>query len=578
MIDLYSLFKKDINLLIGKLQKDKIIDIFDVNKISIDYSSKSKQGDVSTNLFLIIIKYKLDEGVDFKKLIEEYFLKINYIDSINFAKAGFININFKKESIILYLNNILNNNIEYENVNNKNINIEFVSANPTGPLHVAHMRGAVFGDVLSSLLKTVGYKITKEYYVNNAGSQIKTLGISLFKRYQELFKIKVDILENEYPGEYLIEIAKIIRERDEDKWLSYKNTKYRDEYFETFAVNYLIENIKLDLSLININFDQFTFESNIVKDHYIDEVFKILSDNNLIYKGILAKPLGEDDNNWEPREQLLFRSTNFSDSVDRPFKKSNGEWTYFANDSAYHLDKFKRGFDKLINIWGSDHIGYISRMKSITDVIAKKKNYLEIYICQIVRLIKDDKVIKMSKREGNFVSVKDIFNEVGKDPLRYFMISSKNETPMDFNLNKVIEKNKDNPVFYCQYAYARASSLINKAKKIKDYENINYKSDKIDKTHISQYEWEIILKIISWPYIVQLAATSKQPHRITIYLEDLCSYFHSFWNKGKEDESLRFLDEINHNKTISKLIWIMAFRHVLKQAFEIIGIDCNETM
>ena len=577
MIDLYSLFKKDINLLIGKLQKDKIIDIFDVNKISIDYSSKSKQGDVSTNLFLIIIKYKLDEGVDFKKLIEEYFLKINYIDSINFAKAGFININFKKESIIIYLNNILNNNIEYENVNNKNINIEFVSANPTGPLHVAHMRGAVFGDVLSSLLKTVGYKITKEYYVNNAGSQIKTLGISLFKRYQELFKIKVDILENEYPGEYLIEIAKIIRERDEDKWLSYKNTKYRDEYFETFAVNYLIENIKLDLSLININFDQFTFESNIVKDNYIDEVFKILSDNNLIYKGILAKPLGEDDNNWEPREQLLFRSTNFSDSVDRPFKKSNGEWTYFANDSAYHLDKFKRNFYKLINIWGADHIGYIPRMKSVLKTFSNSNDYLEIVTCQIVRLIKDNKILKMSKREGNFVTLKEVYNEVGKDPLRYFMISTKSETSMDFDINKVIEKNKDNPVFYCQYAYARASSVINKANNL----GINISSF-VQYQQISEFltkdEIEIILKLLSYPYILQQSSIHREPHRLTNFIEDISTLFHAFWNKGKDNESLRFIDENNIIKTQSKLIWLQSMRIIFENIFKIIGIDFHENM
>ena len=282
-----------------------------------------------------------------------------------------------------------------------------------------------------------------------------------------------------------------------DKWIKCKDSHERDEYFKKFAVTVLVKNIKEDLKMININFDLFIFESDIVKEKYIDQVFKILDEKNLIYSGVLPKPLGDDSIGWESREQLLFRSTQFNDDSDRSFKKENGEWTYFANDAAYHYNKYKRGFDYLINIWGADHIGYISRMKSIVDAITDKKKYLDVHICQIVRLIKDNKILKMSKRDGNFITLKEIYNEVGKDPLRYFMMSSKSETPMDFNLDKVIEKNKDNPVFYCQYAYARSSSVINKAKNI----NIFYSSDKIlnefNLSEISQFEWDIILKLIS---------------------------------------------------------------------------------
>ena len=305
---------------------------------------------------------------------------------------------------------------------------------------------------------------------------------------------------------------------------------------------------------------------------------KILNQKKLIYEGVLEKPLGDDDKNWKPRKQLLFRSTNFSDDADRAFKKSNGEWTYFANDTAYHYFKFLRGFDKLINIWGADHIGYVSRMKSIVDTISEKNNYLDIYICQIVRLIKNGNLLKMSKRDGNFITLENIFKEVGKDPLRYFMISTKNETPMDFDMNKVIEKNKDNQVFYCQYAYARASSVINKSKSLKNLDKFekSYSNFKIDT--ISSYEWEIIFKLLSWPYVLKQAAETKQPHRITNYLEDLCSHFHSFWNKGKDESDLRMLDEDDIKKTISKLIWINFFKETLNQIFVIIGIESPETM
>ena len=282
--------------------------------------------------------------------------------------------------------------------------------------------------------------------------------------------------------------------------------------------------------------------------------------------------------NWKPRKQLLFKSSNFADDSDRPFKKVNGEWTYFANDAAYHYDKYLRNYSHLINIWGADHIGYINRMKSLTEVISDNPNYLEVHVCQIVRLIKDNNFLKMSKREGNFITLNEIVKKVGKDPLRYFMISSKSETPMDFDMDKVIEKNKDNPVFYCQYAYARASSVINKSKTFKEFKNFKNKFNEFDYSLLSKYEWEIILKLLSWPYLLNQTSHFKQPHRITNYLEDLSSSFHSFWNKGKEDQSLRMLDLENTEKTLTKLLWIESFRIVMKRAFTIIGIEAYENM
>ena len=349
------------------------------------------------------------------------------------------------------------------------------------------------------------------------------------------------------------------------------------KYFKEYAVKHLIKFIKKDLKLLNIKFDKFTFESDIVSSNIINNLFKILDNSNLLYKGILDKPKGDDTADWQPRMQLLFKSSQIFDDQDRALKKSNGEWTYFANDAAYHLDKYNRKFDKLINIWGADHIGYIPRMKSVMKSISNHDDYLEVVTCQIVRLIKNNEILKMSKREGNFVTLNEVFNQVGKDPLRYFMVSTKSETSMDFDLNKVVEKNKDNPVFYCQYAYARASSVINKSNNLginiesfNDYEKIS--------NYLSEDEIEIILKLLTYPYILKQSSLTREPHRLTNYIEDISSLFHSFWNKGKENESLRFIDEKNILKTQTKLLWLQSMRIVFENIFNIIGIDHSETM
>ena len=579
MSDLISLFKKDLLLLIDELENKNVINNFNKSSISIDHSSKSKKGDLSTNILIILLKKNIDKNFDVNNYTYMYISNLSYINNVDIASAGFINIFIKKKYLKEELRKLISKNklTKIDLKNQKKINIEFVSANPTGPIHVAHIRGAVIGDVLASILQAVGHEVTREYYVNDAGSQINTLGNSVYKRYLQLFDIDATIGQSEYPGQYIIEIAKKIKILDGKKWLN-KDSNITNKYFKSFAVNFLIGNIKSDLSLLNINFDSFVFESQIVKDGIIKKVFDVLKEKDLIYEGFLEKPLGDNNEDWEPRKQLLFRSSNFLDDSDRAFKKSNGEWTYFANDSAYHYNKYSRGYDKLINIWGADHIGYIKRMKSVVDSISGKKNYLDIFICQIVRLIKNGTLLKMSKRDNNFISLKELYNEVGKDPIRYFMISSKSESPMDFDMNKVIEKNKDNQVFYCQYAYARASSVMRKSREYNIISSISDAIELFDYKKISSYEWDIIIKILSWPYVLKQSADSQQPHRITNYLEELCSLFHAFWNKGKEDNSLRMIDENNINQTISKLIWVESFRLTLKEIFKIIGIDSPETM
>ncbi len=579
MSDHIELLFNFFNQYIDNLIKNDLFNDFNRKAISIDFSSKSRQGHVSSNFYLVAYKNNLDKKFDFKNDLIKGLKNLYFVNDCEISKSGFININIEKEFLLDQLLILLKQKNMFGKSNigeGKKINVEFVSANPTGPVTVAHMRGAVLGDVISSLLSETGFEVTREYYVNNAGSQIDILGESIYKRYLELFGETISLKRDEYPGEYLIEIAKLIKDKDDNKWVvDYSNQ--RKKYFKEFGVKYLINYIEKDLKLLNINFDKYTFETDIVSKNIINELFKILDKENLLYKGTLEKPKGDDADDWEPREQLLFKSSELFDDLDRPFKKSNGEWTYFANDAAYHLDKFKRKFDKLINIWGADHIGYIPRMRSILKTISKKDDYLEIITCQIVRLIKDNQTLKMSKREGNFITLDEVYKQVGKDPLRYFMISTKSETSMDFDLNKVIEKNKDNPVFYCQYAYARASSVINKANDIGI--NINsISSYKNIKEYLSEDEIQIILKLLSYPYILKLSSLSRDPHRLTNFIEDISSSFHSFWNKGKENESLRFIDQENIIKTQTKLLWLNSLRIVFENVFNIIGIDFQETM
>jgi len=364
---------------------NKIITEINIRQISVDYLSNNKRGDIATNFYLIIKKKIINQDYDFENNLTKKLLKIDFINSFEITNTGFINFFLKDNFILDSLNNIYQKNYEDELKfgNNEKINIEFVSANPTGPIHVAHLRGAIFGDVLSNLYKKTGFSVVREYYVNDAGSQIKKLSNSLYKRYIQVLGKKIEFTSDEYPGEYLIDIAKEIYSTDKNIWLD-KEEDEINTYFQKIAVNKILKEIKSNLKLINVNFDIFTHESEIVKSGIINQLFDILKQKNLIYEGILTKPKGDDVHEWEPRKQLLFRSTNINDDQDRAFKKSNGEWTYFANDAAYHFDKYKRNFNKLINVWGSDHIGYIPRMKSIMYAIQDDNDYFQVITCQIV--------------------------------------------------------------------------------------------------------------------------------------------------------------------------------------------------
>ena len=578
-----NIFKEDFKKIndyffkLGYFEKE-----INIKEISFEISKKKSRGNISSNVILIYRKFLNIDFDEFKKNIKSSLESIDYINKIEITNKGFLNIFFEKKFLFNQLNNLLIEKDKFGKSNigkNQKINIEFVSANPTGPLHIAHSRGAVFGDVLSNMMKSLGYEVTREYYMNDTGSQIEILAHSLFVRYKELYDIFDETLDsNSYPGDYLIDIAKEIKKNYGEKWIK-EEKELRIKFFKEYAIEKITESIVNDLKLIGIVFDNFISEKEIVKKKYIDLVFEKLKKKNLLYEGILEKPKGESDLDWEPRKQLLFKSSELGDDLDRPFLKSNNEWTYFANDSAYHYFKIERKFSKLINIWGSDHIGYIKRMQSIVNVLSDNKIPLNVKVCQLVHLKKNNKLIKMSKRQGNIITIKDIANDVGSDILRFFMIYRKSDSQMDFDIDKVKEETKDNPIFYIQYAYARSNSVINLSKETFKKNNFNLDLKFEDfYNYISDDEYEIINLILSWPELIENAVLNQEPHRIIYYLENLSNLFHSFWNKGKEDVNLRFIHDNNFNKTLSKILWIKSMQIVFNCAFKILGIKLLEKM
>lgn len=498
------------------------------------------------------------------------------IETISVAKPGFINIKFKA----IYWNNFIKNvNEDYKNFGinikeeKKKYLIEFVSANPTGPLHVGHCRGAILGDVISNILIFNKHNVSKEYYVNDYGNQIINFTKSVYFRIREiLYNEKFPIENTElYPGDYLVDIAKNITNLNNNL----KFDKFEDVSKELtlLSVAESLKLIKTNLANLGIVHDKFTSESEIVKNKEVEKVIDNLKQKNLVYEGKIKAPKADDDKNWVEREQLLFRSTNFGDDKDRALQKSDKSWTYFASDVAYHYNKLSRNYDLLINILGADHAGYIKRITSVVEALSGAKNKLICKVSQLVKLIKDGKPFKMSKRKGDYITVEDLISEVGKDATRFIMLNRSSDVELDFDFTKVKEKSKDNPLYYVQYCYARISSVfrhvdldINKDLTINEY-NFNYSNDEI----------KILKKIAEWPKCIEAASLRLEPHRIPVYLYELSSEFHSYWNMGKEDSSKRF---INDEKKIpnDKLVFLKVISNVIKSGMTIVGVNTPEKM
>ena len=530
--------------------------------------------DLSSNISLVLAKKNNTNPLNLAKNIKNLLKKnISHFEKIEIAGPGFLNIKLSKEGLTFNINKIFKNKKTYgSKKSNGFYNIEFVSANPTGPMHVGHCRGAIFGDVLSNLLIFNGNKVIKEYYINDYGNQIVNFVESVFLRIREIkFKEKFVLKENLYPGSYIKDIALEILKKNKD--IKVKNLKESFDEIKNLSLEYSMRLIKNDLKKLGIVHDNFFSESDLVKKNLVQKTVKKLQNRNYIEEGFLSPPKGETHKNWKKIKRLIFKSTEFGDDTDRALQKNDGTWTYFANDVAYHSNKIERNFENLINILGADHTGYIKRISAAVNALSENKVKLHCKVCQLVKLYKNGKPFKMSKRAGDFISASDLLSEVNKDSIRFMMLNRSNDVELDFDFDKVKEKTKDNPVFYVQYAYARINSILRILNK-----NLNDKiSINLNSFSPNEYEEKIIRKIFEWPKIIESASYKFEPHKIPFYLYDLSTLFHSYWSKGNEDSNFKFIEN-GKIKRSEILVFIYLIAIVIENGMKILGVSLPKKM
>ena len=558
-------------------KKDEIVLPEKLDGINAEIPPAKFDCDISTNVAMVLSKANQKSPIDLGNIISKSLVESdNMIEKAEVVKPGFININLKPEFWSNFSKEILDNSKSFGKNSKEEKNnylVEFVSANPTGPLHVGHCRGAILGDVISNVLLFNNHKVTKEYYVNDYGNQIINFTKSVYFRIREILFNEKFPIENEdlYPGDYLIDFAKNITTEQKD--LNFENYEKISTQLTHLSIEQALKLIKKNLNSLGIEHDNFVSEKKLVENNEVQDVIKFLTENNFVYSGKIKAPEGEDNKNWIEREQLLFKSTDFGDDKDRALQKSDGSWTYFASDVAYHKNKLDRKYDYLINILGADHAGYIKRITSSVDALSKTNNKLICKVSQLVKLIKDNKPFKMSKRKGDYITVDDLISEVGKDATRFIMLNRSSDVELDFDFDNVIEKSKDNPLYYVQYAYARISSVfrhigkdINSELNVQNY-NFKYSKEEI----------KILKKISEWPKCIDASCKKLEPHRIPSFLYELSSEFHSYWNLGKDNPEKRF---INENKEISddKLVFLKNISNLIKSGMSIVGVSTPEKM
>jgi len=577
-MNIFEIYLDKIKSIIVDLnKKGELIIPETLNGINSEIPPAKFDSDISTNVAMVLSKLNKKSPLDLAEKISPI-IKENdpLIESITIVKPGFINIKFKPIFWSNFIKEIILNAKTFGiNEKEKKLNylVEFVSANPTGPLHVGHCRGAILGDVISNVLLFNNHKVTKEYYVNDYGNQIINFTKSVYFRIREVKYNETFPSENPdlYPGDYLIDFANNIVTSNKD--LNFDKYEDISEKLTALSIEQALLLIKKNLKSLGIKHDSFVSEKKIVQNKEVENVINFLESNNFVYKGKIKAPEGEDNKNWVEREQLLFKSTDFGDDKDRALQKSDGTWTYFASDVAYHKNKVDRKFDYLINILGADHAGYIKRISSSVDALSGTKNKLICKISQLVKLIKDKKPFKMSKRKGDYITVDDLIDEVGKDATRFIMLNRSSDVELDFDFDAVKEKSKDNPLYYVQYCYARISSVFRHLEKDldKDINIDNYNFEYSDE------EIKILKKISEWPKCIDLASSKLEPHRIPIFLYELAAEFHSYWNLGKQFPEKRF---INDQKNISqdKLVFLKAIANVIKSGMDIVGVASPSKM
>jgi arginyl-tRNA synthetase len=516
----------------------------DLSAVAVEPPRDQGHGEMATNAAMVLAKPAGMQPRAIADLLAARLMEDPRIAGADVAGPGFLNLRLEAAAWQGLVRAVLEQGTGYGRSmlgQGRKVNVEFVSANPTGPMHVAHARGAVVGDALASLLDFAGYAVTREYYINDGGGQVDVLARSAYERYREAHGLSPEIAEGLYPGDYLIPVGQALKDRYGDSLLDQPESVWLADV-RTFATDMMMAMIREDLQALGVTMDVYSSEKALYGTGQIEAALERLKGLGLIYQGVLEPPKGKAPEDWEPREQTLFRSTAFGDDQDRPVQKSDGSWTYFAPDIAYHYNKVQLGFDELINIFGADHSGYVKRLKAVVSALSENKVSLDIKLIQLVKLLKGGEIVKMSKRAGTFVTLRDLIDEVGPDVVRFVMLTRKNDVPLDFDFDKVTEQSKDNPVFYVQYANARVNSILRKAR---GEAGLDVSDAALSQAHLAhldhEAELEVIRKLGEWPRLVEIAAKGHEPHRVAFYLYELASDFHGLWNKGNDDDSLRFL-------------------------------------
>jgi len=541
------------------------------DNVAVEPPRDALHGDMATNAAMVLAKPSGKKPRDIADALADRLRGDARVASADVAGPGFLNLRLAGDVWTGLVQGILSTPDYGRSTMGQGarINVEFVSANPTGPMHVGHARGAIFGDALADLLDFAGYDVTREYYINDGGAQVDVLARSAFARYREACGESFEIGEGMYPGEYLVSVGRALKDRYGDTLLDKGEQDWLPEVRE-IATDLMMAMIRDDLAALGVEMDRYFSEKSLYDTGLIEAAINELDEKGLIYRGTLEPPKGKLPEDWEPREQTLFKSTDYGDDVDRPIKKSDGSWTYFAPDIAYHYDKVKRGYDQLIDVFGADHGGYVKRMKAAVGALSDNTVPLDVKLVQLVKLYKNGEPFKMSKRAGTFITLRDLVEQAGADVARFHMLTRKNDAPLDFDFAKVLEQSKDNPVFYVQYAHARVCSVLRKAAEqgiaLTDTPNLT-----------DDAELALARKLADWPRQVEIAAKGHEPHRIAFYLYDLASDFHALWNKGNDKPELRFLQD-DPAASAAKIALPRAVSVVISSGLGILGVTPAEEM
>jgi arginyl-tRNA synthetase len=552
-----------------------------IERITVEPPRDPSHGDAATNAALILAKSAGRAPMELAELLAVRLAALPKIATAAAARPGFVNLTLDDGFWRAQIGVALRAGTDYGAADlgqGAPINVEYCSTNPTGPLHVGHGRGTAFGDALANLLARMGFAVTREYYINDAGSQIDQLARSLWLRYREALGDDIGTIPaGLYPGDYLIPPGRALAASEGTRWRDADEAAWLP-VFRARAVDSMMALIRDDLAAMGVHHDVFTSEAALVEDGRVDEAVRLLESEGLTYVGTLPPPKGKPVEDWEPVPLLLFRSTKFGDDSDRPLQNSQGEWTYFAKDLAYHLDKLKRGFVELLDVWGADHGGYVKRMQAGVRALSAERVALDVKICQLVNLLDAGQPLRMSKRAGRIVTLRDVVDEVGKDVVRFIMLTRRNDAPLDFDLAKVTEQSRDNSVWYVQYAHARICSVLRHADAAGHaVARASLLAAPVDLL-TDPSELALIRQVATWPRVLEAAAAHHEPHRVTFYLQDLAASFHALWNQGKERPELRFLDADQPERTRARLAMIAAVQVVLAGGLELIGVKPLEEM